>query len=95
MDGVVMSAKAPRPDPDPGRTRRRHLCRHLCVAVRNLSVLHRAVTPEAVREEVERLARADRVAGCLGDVWWKGYLPDSARALRIAANTPSAIRADR
>jgi hypothetical protein len=29
------------------------------VAVRNLAVLHRAVTPEAGREEVERLTRAD------------------------------------
>ena len=33
-----------------------------------LAVLHRAVTPEAVREEVERLTMADRMAGCLG-VW--------------------------
>ena len=30
------------------------------------------MTPEAVREEVERLTRADRMAGCLGDVGWRG-----------------------
>jgi hypothetical protein len=39
---------------------------------RPLAVLHRAVTPEAVREEVERLTRADRMAGCLGDLGWMG-----------------------
>ena len=34
-----------------------------------LAVLRRAVTPEAVREEV---TRADRMAGCLVDVGWSG-----------------------
>lgn len=28
-----------------------------------LAVLHRAVTPEAVREEMDHLTRADRMAG--------------------------------
>lgn len=33
--------------------------------------MHQAVTPEAVREEMDRLTRDDRMVGCLGDVGWK------------------------
>lgn len=36
-----------------------------------LAVLRRAVTPEAVREVVDRLTRADRMAGFPGDVGWR------------------------
>jgi len=37
-------------------------------AVRNLAVLHQEATPAAVRQEIERLERADRLAGCLFDL---------------------------
>lgn len=45
------------------------------IAVRNLAVLHREATPTAVRQEIERLERADRLACCrpgfLADVRWR------------------------
>ena len=37
-------------------------------AVRNLALLHREATPAAVREEIERIECADRLAGCLLDL---------------------------
>ena len=37
-------------------------------AVRNLAVLHQEATPTAVRQEINRLERADRLAGCLVDL---------------------------
>ncbi len=37
-------------------------------AVRNLAVLHQEATPTAVRQEIDRLVKADRLAGCLSDL---------------------------
>lgn len=37
-------------------------------AVRNLALLHQEATPASVRKEIERLERADRLAGCLFDL---------------------------
>lgn len=37
-------------------------------AVRNLAVLHQEATPMAVRQEIDRLVKADRLAWCLVDL---------------------------